>query len=361
MQERLRGEHYFSRDYRAARERFRAAAAAKGAALDALPLEARGPADEPLSIDIAWFGSKRPEKALVHTSGMHGVEAFTGSAVQLALLDTLPAVDERTALVLVHVLNPFGMAWLRRTNEHNVDLNRNFLVAGESWSGAPELYRVLDPLLNPPSAPSRDHFGLRAIGVTLKYGFGRVKQAIAEGQYEFPRGLFLGGRELEEGPRRYVEWLAQKLGAARYVLALDLHTGLGKHGRDTVIAGPNATPAGTLGKALTRHLTATTRENAAYTVRGGYGGALPRVLPRTEIDFVLQEIGTYPPVTVLHALREENRCHFHGGAAADDPAKSRLREALCPAAVDWRRRAVALGVELAHSAARFAFSSRTAS
>jgi hypothetical protein len=26
----------------------------------------------------------------------------------------------------VHALNPFGFAWLRRVNEYNVDLNRNF-------------------------------------------------------------------------------------------------------------------------------------------------------------------------------------------------------------------------------------------
>ena len=35
---------------------------------------------------------------------MHGVEAYTGSAVQLALLDAPPAVGPDDALVLVHVL-----------------------------------------------------------------------------------------------------------------------------------------------------------------------------------------------------------------------------------------------------------------
>jgi hypothetical protein len=28
--------------------------------------------------------------------------------------------------MLIHALNPFGFAWLRRVNEANVDLNRNF-------------------------------------------------------------------------------------------------------------------------------------------------------------------------------------------------------------------------------------------
>jgi hypothetical protein len=31
-----------------------------------------------------------------------------------------------SGLVLIHALNAFGFAWLRRVNEENVDLNRNF-------------------------------------------------------------------------------------------------------------------------------------------------------------------------------------------------------------------------------------------
>jgi len=70
---------------------------------------------------------------------------------------------------------------------------------------------------------------------------------------------------------------------------------------------------------------------------------------------VLQEIGTYPPLNVLHALREENRWHFFGDGSIVHPAKQRLREALCPAAGDWRRRAVELGTGLAQAAARWTF------
>ena len=42
-----------------------------------------------------------------------------------------------------------------------------------------------------------------------RYGFHRVKQAIAEGQYEYERGLFFGGRELQPGPRAYCDWLRE--------------------------------------------------------------------------------------------------------------------------------------------------------
>ncbi len=350
-------ESYFSPDYETARGRFRLAAVSAGGAAHAIALPARGPHGEPLSIDIAWLGSASPRRVFLHTSGLHGVEAYTGSAAQLALLDALPARGAHDAIVLVHVLNPYGMAWLRRTNENNVDLNRNFLMGGESWSGAPELYRALDPLLNPPTPPSRDGFAMRAAATAVRHGFHRVKQAVAEGQYEFPRGLFFGGRELERGPRLYMDWLAQHLAGAGYVFALDLHTGLGRHGSDTVIpeSPVNATGPEALGPALGRSFVDVRGPSVAYTVRGGYGSALPHVLPGVRIDFVLQEIGTYPPIRVIHALREENRWHFFGEGSIVHPAKERLREMLCPASAAWRRRAVGRALDLAQRAAKWTF------
>ncbi len=62
-------------------------------------------------------------------SGTHGVEGLCGSGIQHFLLrDGVAArVPDDVALVLLHAVNPFGFAWLRRVNEDNVDLNRNFL------------------------------------------------------------------------------------------------------------------------------------------------------------------------------------------------------------------------------------------
>lgn len=352
----MNAEQYFSRDYESARARFRQTAVAAGAALHAIELPARGPLGEALSIDIAWLGATEPQRVFLHTSGLHGVEAFTGSAAQLALLESRPAPGARNALVLVHVLNPYGMAWLRRTNENNVDLNRNFIVGGERWSGAPELYRSLDPLLNPPSPPARDAFRLRAAAVVMRHGFHRVKQAIAEGQYEYPRGLFFGGRELECGPRLYLDWLRQYLAGAEYLFALDLHTGLGRRGTDTVAPEPaNATARPQLEQALSRSFVDPAGSSVAYTVRGGYGEALARVLPQVRVDFVLQEIGTYPPLEVIHALREENRWHFYGDGSIVHPARQRLLEALCPRSDAWRRRAIELALGLAHAGAKWTF------
>src|SRR6266567_3145741 len=120
-------EKFFCTDYFGARNRFRELVRTVGGRLETISIDAKGPKGEDLSIDIAWFGVATPRRVLLHSSGLHGVEGFAGSAIQLQLLNDLPAIPEDAALIVVHVLNPYGMAWLRRFNENNVDLNRNFL------------------------------------------------------------------------------------------------------------------------------------------------------------------------------------------------------------------------------------------
>lgn len=113
------------------------------------------------------------------------------------------------------------------------------------------------------------------------------------------------------------------------------------------------TPA--LSRALQRTLTGGSTAPVAYTVRGSLGAALPRVLPDTRIEFILQEIGTWSTLRVLRALREENRWHHYGDGHTGHPAKQPLREALCPAAPAWREAAVAHGCDLVYRAAGWLF------
>ena len=329
--------------------------------LEPLALEARGPRQEALTIDIARLGEPGARRVLIHTSGLHGVEAFAGSAVQLAILATPPPVPPGCELVLVHVLNPFGMAWLRRANENNVDLNRNFMRNGEHREGAPALYPLLDVLLNSPSPGAASWFQLRLAFFALKHGPTATRQAIAEGQFEFPRGLFFGGKVLEPGPALYLGWLRRHLDAAAHVFALDFHTGLGPRGDSTLIleAGSGSTPVGELERALGSPLVDPAAGQSAYRIRGGMGGVLPEVLPHARLDCVLQEIGTYPARKVLSALREENRYH-HARAPVDPahPAKLALLEALRPDSANWRKRAILHGLSALHAAARWTFEVR---
>ena len=245
---------FFAPDYFTARARFRSAVLARGGQIESILLDAKGPARDDLTqtdlttidltptdltIDIGWFGSPAPKRAFIHSSGLHGVEGFAGSAIQLQWLEEgIPEPAPDCAIALVHALNPFGMAWLRRVNENNVDLNRNFLAADAEFSGAPDDYAALDSFLNPPSPPSSpvtELFALRAAGKILHYGMPALRRAIASGQYEFPRGLFFGGNRREQGTRRFQLYISQRFSDSSRLVAIDVHTGLGRFGEDCLL------------------------------------------------------------------------------------------------------------------------------
>src|SRR5262245_56513525 len=142
---------HFSESYGLARERFLGAAERRGAVLSAYSIEADGPRGEELCVDVAYVGPPDPAAMLVVSSGLHGVEGFAGSAIQhqllTAQLDGL-ALPRDTGLLLVHALNPFGFATLRRVNESNVDLNRNFLRHPDEHVPSPD-YDLLYAAINP--------------------------------------------------------------------------------------------------------------------------------------------------------------------------------------------------------------------
>ena len=337
----------FSADYFSARDRFRRAART---ALPALALDVPGPRGEALSIDIAWIGDCAPSRVLLVTSGIHGVEGFAGSAVQCACLGAPIALPPGCAVVLVHALNPWGFAYSRRVNENNVDLNRNFLDSPADYAGAAPEYRRLDALLNPPSTPAADAFYLRAGWHVARHGLNALRQTVAAGQYAFPRGLFFGGERLEQGPQRFLRWLEERCAGAAYLLAIDLHSGIGPFGALTLLAARGMQPESVASLSQTLQVPlaheAGVPSAGAFHARGAMLGALGRILPGCAIDALTAEFGTYGGVRLLHALREENRWHHYGSGSLDHPAKRRLVAMFNPDSVRWREAVIAQGTRL---------------
>ena len=76
----------FQPNYRTSRERLLAGAHALaprlGTLVDSRAIARRGPDGETLALDFTVFGARRPRHALVLSSGTHGVEGYTGSAIQ---------------------------------------------------------------------------------------------------------------------------------------------------------------------------------------------------------------------------------------------------------------------------------------
>ena len=144
----------YSPNYAAARCRFRDLALAANACLEQYPVNIQGREQGSLTIDVAIIGCPNPSWSVVLSSGIHGIEGFFGSALQCAWLEQVAAsklTPEDGNIVLIHAVNPYGFDSLRRTNEHNVDLNRNFLMSDEDYHGAPDGHETLNGFLNPPS------------------------------------------------------------------------------------------------------------------------------------------------------------------------------------------------------------------
>ena len=143
IQDRLLGIeviNYFSSDYGEARRKFLDASRAAGAIVESYEHHLTGPEGESLFTDVAVLGPSDASTILVLESGTHGVEGFTGSAIQTGLLHEGLNSGPKPSLsiILIHALNPYGFAHLRRFNEDNVDINRNF---GLHWDRGDTLFR----------------------------------------------------------------------------------------------------------------------------------------------------------------------------------------------------------------------------
>jgi len=360
-------ENYFSNDYGMARQRFREAVAARSGRLDSMKLAATGPQGEDLTIDIAWFGSQKPRRVFVHSSGLHGVEAFSGCAIQLQYLrEGFGEIPEDAAIVLVHVLNPYGMAWLRRFNENNVDLNRNFRRPNDGNALVAFNWQQVDALLNPANPPAKDGFYFRAVWLVLRYGMRSVKQSVAGGQCRNPKGLFFTGYTMEEGPTKFQNFIQEHLSDAERIVAIDVHTGLGRFGQDRLLvdsALERADANRSMRQAYGERMQLLDRESVAYPVAGAQHDMYYRLFPNAKIYFASQEFGTYKPLRVVEALRAENRWHHYGdkttsGAAigrVDHPTKKVLLEVFNPKDPKWRQSVLLRGKEVIRQACTLAF------
>jgi hypothetical protein len=292
------------------------------------------------------------------------VEGFFGSAVQLAFLNHLPRgwrPPAGASLVLIHALNPFGFAWQRRVNEENVDLNRNFLLAEQAYSGAPPLADVFRRTLKP--APWRFGFhNVRVAKLALRHGVRSFWETLPVGQYEHPDWLFFGGSARSQSAQLLDRLLPKLLDHARDVVHLDFHTGLGRWANwDLLLSEEDPSDNAQWWR---QHFDASKVKNTgrSYEIRGGFGSWLRHTFPNCRYRFATAEFGTYSPMRVMRALTDE--LHWHTKLGHNHPehwARRALTEAFAPQDRRWRCTSLAAGVSLIERAAEALWKSTHAS
>jgi hypothetical protein len=351
--------HYYSDTYEEARAKF---------------LEATADADtrfhdtvvDGLTVDTAIYRAEEPRDTLLIVSGTHGIEGFSGSAVQLMVLDRFrERLSPTTTLVLIHALNPYGFAHQTRVNHHRVDLNRTFLDTPEAFrTGDADLDAAFDtlyPILTP-KRPRQNHrieswrFYRAIAPVVLRAKrtgtYPQIKNAIAGGQYRYPDSLFYGGGDTPGGEpevaifRRILETVSID---KKRLFVMDCHTGLGKRG-EAVYFSANPSHSEPFANLRTIEPTFTSivadeaQSDEIYEAKGTLVQyALKHSRAETTYSFGL-DLGTIPNIPMLSRLIAENQVHHFPETpeAIRRQVRRDFREAFYPSNRVWREKALSL-------------------
>lgn len=354
----------FPADYPTARAQFRALAPRLQARWPAAQLEAfplSGQAD--LTVDGFYAPPlETPRRLLTVTTGLHGIEGYVGATmVQLLVEEFLPRLDPReTGLLLIHALNPWGMAQRQKTNAANVDLNRNFILEGDFPAVSNADYAALHPVFAPSRPVQRRdlgllHFLLTLVGPLRRFSVARVQEAFLIGQYSHADGIYYGGTALQEELQLLLRWLRPCLERYEQVVYLDMHTGYGPRQQMSVVHSPQELRSDReLAARLDYPLVVHTEPGAFYAIRGDVVDGLYSLTrseaPRTRFYGAAFEFGTlgdsWPAkIRSMQTMILANQLRHHGaGTAAVRAAVLRRFEALyVPTAASWRDKALADG------------------
>jgi hypothetical protein len=335
--------------YAESRARFRKAAVDAGVAVAEHPIDAPGPDGERLTIDVVRLGDARADRVLLVLGGVHGVEGFAPSALQAELLGRGDELPGGVALGVVHAVNPWGMAWWRRQNESNVDLNRNWRRDdGVPFENA--AYDELHPLACPDSDELPDVSSMLADAQSLieQRGLAWVRDGITVGQYRHADGLHFGGDRTEPSNRILEGVIPALVGRATKVLTVDLHTGHGPYGTFTALCNqPPGSPQARFLETWCDRVEATTGNPDATTAlkAGQIANGFAELFPEATCFATSLEIGTADDIAQLAATYQEQWVHRRGRRddAAHLAAVWAYRSCFTPDDPDWEQAALAGG------------------
>jgi hypothetical protein len=339
-------ENYFPADYREARAAFVEAAEAAGLGVTArVHPKMHGADGKPLFLDVAAAGPRNARRALLLISGTHGVEGYFGSGVQTGLLrqGLAARVPRGAKLVLLHALNPFGFSWNRRVNEHNADVNRNFVdhanpPANETYD---RLADAIAPRTISPKAMKQANTALQEFSAA--HGPFALQEAISRGQYRHPDGLYFGGTQESWSAAMLKDVFREELRDVDELVVVDFHTGLGESGAAEMITEDlPGSPAYTRARKMWGGLVHSSEagESLSAPLCGTIDSAVALWMKGKALTFAALEVGTRPLRDVFEALREDNWLHAHAGLdhGRAKSIKTKIRAAFYPDTNAWKRK-----------------------
>lgn len=355
---------YYPKDYRAARATFRLFEKELenqyGEQLSTGHFKTPSQRDDDLTTDYIHLKCGRGDKLILLTSGVHGPESFVGSAAQLDFLKNgiKKRCQQGLSSLVIHAINPYGFKYNRRFDEDNVDLNRNFSLKNSIYEKANKDYEVIEGILNPKKVLSPLSLQAWRMSLSLVHRLlggmetKTIRQASVGGQYQFPDGIYYGGKKLQPVGMWLKLFLGKVLNQYDEVLHFDFHTGLGEDGVLHLFPSQEQSPyAMNLKKKALRPLEgkyfkfANSEDDGFYQIEGDIIDFIPELKLNGRVASFTAEFGTMglgilPQLRTLGRIVKENQGHHHGYSSEEmrERTKKRYKELFFPDQRKWRKK-----------------------
>ncbi len=343
---------YFSATYVEARQKFLSGCEKRGLEVEHhLNPNAKGREGEDLYMDVARIGPKDASKILIVSSATHGGEGFCGSGIQVTLLNEnyLTDLPEDTAVLLIHAINPYGFSHVRRVNEDNIDLNRNFRDFSQPLPDN-SAYKEVHEMIVPKDwdGPAREAAEKAIADYIETNGMPKFQAAVSGGQYIHANGIFYGGNKASWSNETLRAVSKQHAGNAKHLALLDIHTGLGPYGFGELIyvgdkSGFDRAMDWYDGEATDPNSGTSTSAPVTGTINNG----ICEMAPNATHTCVAIEYGTLPLMDVLNSLRADNWLYAYGDVDSElgKQIKKQIRDAFYCDADDWKEMIWTRGIE----------------
>jgi hypothetical protein len=316
--DRVSTDEYFSSTYQQARSKFLDAAHGAKARVSNYVLPGqKDPDGSELVVDVAEIRPSEQPNLVVIISATHGVEGFCGSGCQVGFLveRVYEGLPKTVGVALVHALNPYGFAWLRRVNEDNVDLNRNFRDFNEPPPSSTAYEAVHDWLVPADwDGPARKKADSEIEQYLKNHGLAAFQAIVSPGQYSRPDGMFFGGSRETWSNRTFKKIMAQLLTkSVRHVAVIDLHTGLGPAGYgEPIYPGTDLVEYFRVLKWFGPEVTSTVKgDSTSASVSGSLADGVRACAGSICSTYIAVEYGTIQVEEVLTALRGDHWLYAH--------------------------------------------------
>lgn len=310
--------------------------------------------DNELFVDVCYIPAQnKKSRLLILSSGIHGIEGFVGNAVMDLFMENFVTDEllDETGILLIHGMNPYGFKYNRRVTENNVDLNRNSDIDPELYNTINSGYGELIDFLNPTKpvkvgSMKNRFFVVTAIRKIIQASLPVLRQAVLQGQYQYPDGLYFGGNVQEPQISRIGAGIKKVGSDYDLILNIDLHTGYGERGKLHFF--PNPVEDLVLKKQtedLFEGYQIDWGDGADfYTITGDFSGYIGKLLPRKTHISMTFEYGTMDSqktmgsIKSIHNMIIENQGVHYGYKRSKDQKKTEQRflEMYYPSDPAWR-------------------------